>query len=360
MDYPLLWVIAGFVLLIGGGEFLVRGASALAAIAQVSPLAIGLTVVAFGTSAPELAVSVQAGLAGKSDLAIGNVVGSNIFNVLFILGLTATITPLIVSSQLVRRDVPLMIASSVALLLMGLSGSVSRFEGAVLFAVLLGYTSWSLVQSRKEGIAANTDHTNAGPDSSFKSILVHTVVVIAGLVLLGIGAKWLVSGAVDIAKCWGVSELVIGLTIVAVGTSLPEVVTSVVAALRGQRDIAVGNVVGSNIFNILCVIGGTALTSPNGVAVSDAAIRFDIPVMIAVAVACLPIFFTGKCVERWEGLLFLGYFVAYNVYIVLAALRSDVARDFLTMMYFIVPLTIFSLLVTVFVYLWPSRSRNEP
>ena len=321
----IVFLILGLVLLVGGAEYLVRGAARLASAAGVSSLVVGLTVVAFGTSSPELAVSVVAAFKGQADLAIGNVVGSNIFNILFILGLSAVIIPLVVAQQLVRFDVPLMIGVSFLLLLLGLDGNIGRFDGILLFGGVLAYTIFLIRQSRKESSAEvkaeYEDEFGSGKDSP--AWLKNISLVILGLVGLVIGSKWLVDSAVSIAQAFGVSELIIGLTIVAAGTSMPEVATSVVAALRGERDIAVGNVVGSNIFNILCVIGLSSIVSPSGVAISETALRFDIPVMIAVAVACLPVFFAGYRITRLNGVVFLLFYAAYLVYLIFTAMQHQ-------------------------------------
>lgn len=282
----------GLLFLIVGAEILVRGASRLAVAAGISPLIIGLTVVAYGTSSPELAVSVMSAMSGQADIVLGNVVGSNIFNVLFILGVSALIVPLVVCQQLVRLDVPLMIAVSVLVLLISLDGTISRPDALVLLASLVAYTIflfWHNNWKNQESLA-NCRETNV-PDKTLKSCAVNVFLIVSGLFLLVFGSRWLIDGATVFALRLGVSELVIGLTIVAAGTSLPEVATSVIASIRGERDIAVGNVVGSNIFNILAVLGLSGLISPDGINVAPSALRFDIPVMIAVAAACLPIFF---------------------------------------------------------------------
>lgn len=317
----LVLFVIGLVILIVGAEALVRGASKLALGIGISPLVVGLTVVAFGTSAPELAVSTISSWSGEADLAIGNVVGSNIFNVLFILGLSALITPLAVQSQLIRFDVPLMILISLLLWGFAADGRISQIEGLFLFAGIITYTIFLVTQSRKEQkLVAEKSEMPAHPvDNSARAWLINIGYIAVGLTLLVLGSRWLVNGAVMIAQTFGVSELVIGLTIIAVGTSLPEVATSIVAAMRGERDIAVGNVVGSNIFNILCVLGLSSAVSPNGINVAEEAIRFDIPVMVAVALVCLPIFFSGREIARWEGLLFLGYYAAYTTYLILSA-----------------------------------------
>ena len=332
----------------------------LAVAVRISPLVIGLTVVAFGTSAPELAVSVQAALAGTGDLALGNVVGSNIFNVLFILGISAMIVPLVVSSQLIRRDVPLMIGVSVLLLLVGRDGNIQRLEGLLLFSGIVAYTWWCIRQSRGENSGIQAEFAREWPPgmANPRAIAVCIVMIVAGLAFLGCGSSWLIGGATSIAERLGVSELVIGLTIVAAGTSLPEVVTSIVAACRGERDIAVGNVVGSNLFNILCVLGLSSLIAPSGLDVSSAALRFDIPVMIAVAVACLPIFFTGRLIARWEGSLFFFYYLAYTAYLVLDATGNDYSRTLRdVMLVFVIPLTG----ITLAVAFWRSfRQQRSP
>jgi cation:H+ antiporter len=346
-----LEIVGGLVFLIGGGELLVRGASALAAAVRISPLVIGLTVVAFGTSAPELAVSVQSSFVGQADVAVGNIVGSNIANVLLILGLSAFVAPLVVSSQLVRFDVPLMIVVSFLMLALAWDGLVSRLDGCILFCGLIAYLAWSVRLGRRESQEVHSQvavATAVPPKPTTLRVVWQLILVLIGLGLLTIGSRWLVGGAVDIARLLGVQELIIGLTVVAVGTSLPELVTSIVAGVRGQRDIAVGNVVGSNLFNILGVLGLSSIVAPEGIGVSSAALRFDIPVMIAAAVACLPIFFTGSLIARWEGGLFLGYYLAYASYLILAATQAGITRTFgVIMIAFVLPITAITLTLGV-------------
>ncbi len=341
----------GLVLLIVGAEMLVRGASSLATAVGISPLVVGLTVVAFGTSSPELAVSTQASLAGQADLALANVIGSNIFNVLFILGLSAIIAPLIVSQQLVRLDVPLMIGVTVLLFLLCLDGSLGRFDGIILFAGIIAYTGFLVRQSRKESAAIVAEYDEAFGEDDVVAVrkptglLVNIGLVAAGLVLLVIGSRWLVDGSISIATALGVSELVIGLTIVAAGTSLPEVATSIMATIRGERDIAVGNVVGSNIYNILAILGISGIVAPGGLSVAPSMLTFDIPIAFVVALACLPIFFTGRLIARWEGWVFLGYYVAYTAFLVLNASGHDALPTFSsTLLYFALPLTALTLI----------------
>ena len=343
-----VWFVAGLVFLIIGAEVLVRGASRLASALGISPLVIGLTVVAFATSSPELAVSIKAVLSDQGSIAMGNVVGSNIFNVLFILGLSALIVPLAVSQQLVRLDVPLMIALSVIVLIFSLDENFSRTDGLMLVAGLAIYVWFSIYQSRRESAEVRDEYAKEfGIEGrAVSSKVKNLVLILSGLALLVLGSRWLVDSAVSFAQYLGVSELVIALTIVAAGTSLPEVVTSVVAAIRGERDIAVGNIVGSNIFNIMAVLGFASIVAPAGIDVPPAFTRFDIPVMIAVAFACLPIFFTGGVISRQEGALLLGYYVAYTLYLILAATHHDaLPRLSAVMLYFVIPLTVITMIV---------------
>jgi cation:H+ antiporter len=357
----ILFFVLGLGALILGAELLVRGASKLALSFGISPLVVGLTVVAFGTSSPEMAVSVQSAWSGQVDLALGNVVGSNIFNVLFILGVSALIVPLIVAQQLVRQEVPIMIGVSLLLLLLALDGGLSRLDGALLFGLLVAYTAFVIVQSRKENKAVEQEYAQEFGEATKSAWDSHWAaqigLIAAGLVLLVLGSNWLVEAAVTFAKYLGVSELVIGLTIVAAGTSLPEVATSILAAIRGERDIAVGNVVGSNTFNILGVLGVSGLVAPAALSVPPSMLAFDIPVMIAVALACLPIFFTGNLIARWEGALFLGFYVAYTAYLILAAQSHDALGTYgFVMSSVVLPLTALTLAV-VAVREWRVRRR---
>jgi len=349
----MLMFLGGLVLLVLGANALVRGASKLAMSFGVSPLVVGLTIVAFGTSAPEVAVSVGAVLDGKADIAVGNVVGSNIFNVLFILGISALITPLVVNIQLIRQEVPIMLGASLLLLALSLDGQVSFLEAGFLFALLVGYTLFLVVQSRRETQAAKDEFANenhpaeAGAWDSHWAAQIGLIAV--GLVALVFGSDYLVHASVSFAKSMGVSDLVIGLTIVAAGTSMPEVATSITAAIKGERDIAVGNVVGSNTFNILGCLGLSGLVSGDmGLAIAPSLVAFDIWVMLAVALACLPIFMTGREIARWEGGVFLCYYVAYVAYLILAAQQHDALQAFSgVMMGFVVPLTVVTLVVVM-------------
>lgn len=347
MLLQLLLFAGGLVALVAGAELLVRGASRLALAWGVSPLVVGLTIVAFGTSAPEMTVSVAAVLDGRTDMAIGNAVGSNTFNVLFILGLAAIITPLAVHVQVIRQELPIMIGAAVLVLVLGQDGAIGLLDGALLAACLVGYTVFLIVQSRAETTTA--EGYSERPAGATRPWL-HMLQVAAGLVLLVAGSHALVSAAVSFARALEVSEVVIGLTILAAGTSLPEVAASVAAALKGQRDLAVGNVVGSCTFNLLGVIGLAGLAAaPTGLPVPDALLRFDAWVMLAALAACLPIFVSGREIARWEGVVFLLYYASYTAYLILQSQAHAALPAFSqVMMGFVIPLTVITLVVTMF------------
>ncbi|MDH5541212.1 MAG: calcium/sodium antiporter [Rhizobacter sp.] len=345
--------LAGLAGLVVGAELLVRGASRLALLLGISPLVVGLTIVAFGTSAPEAAVAVGAVLDGNTDVAIGNVVGSNIFNVLFILGLSALITPLVVDIQLIRQEVPIMIGASLLLLVLSQDGRLGLLDGGMLLGMLIAYSVFLIVQSRAETTAAHDEFAaelrTPAPSGWDASLLVQLLLIVAGLACLLLGSEALVNASIVFARALGISELVIGLTIVAAGTSMPEVATSVAAALKGERDIAVGNVVGSCTFNILGCLGLSALASgTQGLALPASMLNFDLWFLIAVAAACLPVFMTGREIARWEGALFMLYYAAWVAYLILAAQQHDALGPFsAVMMGFVAPLTIVTLIVTL-------------
>lgn len=366
-------ILLGLVLLVAGGELLVRGASGLATRIGMSSLVVGLTVVAFATSAPELAVTLGAVMGGEPGLAVGNVVGSNIANVLMILGSSAIILPLLVKVQLVRIDIPFMAALSILFLLLAIDGGFSRVDGLILLVLLVLYIAVAIILSRRDGhvddlrgpgasiatasagrvgqTARKTGDTmtEAVEDVEARgSIGRDVVLVLIGVVLLVVGANILVKGATGIATAFGVSDLIVGLTVVAIGTSLPELATSIVAVRRGQRDLAVGNVVGSNIFNIGAVAGMAAMISPTGLPVPESALALDIPLMIAASVVLLPLAFTGSVIARWEGGLLVALYVSYLLYTVLAAAERPILQGFTTvMLWFITPLVVLTVISTV-------------
>lgn len=365
-------IIIGLVLLILGGEFLVRGASTLARRVGISALVVGLTVVSAATSAPELAITVGAVLRDEPGLAVGNVVGSNIVNILFILGLSALILPLAVTRGLVRFDVPLMVAMSAGLLLLSLDGVIGAVDGLVLFSVVVAHTVWTITAGRRSARPPGGAAESA-PDSSAAgagggdvkppatSTAWSLLFIAAGIGLLVGGATVLVEGAVNIATSLGVSSLVVGLTVVAVGTSLPELVTSITAVRRGERDIAVGNIVGSNIFNIGVVLGLPAMISGGGIPVAGSAVALDIPVMLAAAAALLPVIFTGFVVARWEGAVFFGLYLAYTGYLVLAATEHDALGGFTAVMvWFVLPLVAVTLIAFTSYEIGLRNGRREP
>lgn len=344
-----LMFVLGLVVLVIGADVMVRGASRLAVSFGVSPLVVGLTVVAFGTSAPEMAVSVGSALSGSPDLAIGNVVGSNIANILLILGISALITPLLVDEQIIRQEIPIMIGASALLVVVALDGNIGLVESIALFALVIAYTVFLVVQSRRASKNVQDEFETEIPTSTWDSHwAVQVALIVVGLVMLVVGADWLVESAVAFARAFGVSDLVIGLTVVAIGTSMPEIATSIVAAARGQRDIAVGNVVGSNVFNILAVLGLTGIVSGAGLPVSEAARNFDLWVMLAVAFACLPIMITGREIARWEGGVFLGYYAVYTAWLVLQAQQHDSLPAFSGIMLgYVLPLTVITIVVSI-------------
>ncbi|MCL1124609.1 calcium/sodium antiporter [Shewanella surugensis] len=298
-----LSLLGGFLILTLGAEALVRGASAIALRLGVAPLIIGLTIVAFGTSTPELAVSLKAALEGNSGLALGNVIGSNIANIGLILAITALIKPIQVKSQMVKRDIPLMIMASMLFWWLLHDGELSLWDGALLASLLSIYLGYSYISSRKDN---NECDNSELIDHRRQHVLLSLLFVFVGIGMLVGGGILFVDGAITLAKQFGISQIVIGLTIVAIGTSMPELVTSVVAARKGHSDIAIGNVVGSNIFNILGILGVTAIIHP----ISAAGMKtIDFSVMLMLAVITLPFAWTGYRIGRREGiLLLLGYF----------------------------------------------------
>lgn len=340
----------GIVGLVGGAELLVKGAATIATRLGIAPVVVGLTVVAFGTSAPEFAVSLGASINGKTDMSLGNVVGSNTANILLILGLSATVSGLIVAQRIIRVDIPIMVLISLVIFGLSLNNSIGRIEGIVLFLGLLGYTGWLIRNARKDSSTVMAEYAESVEeleDDIVQRPLWQLIgIIIIGFAALVIGSNLLVNSATDIAESLGVSDLVIGLTVVAIGTSLPELATSVLAAIRGQRDIAVGNVVGSNIFNLLGVLGLSGAISSKGIPVTDEALRLDLPVMIAAAVVLIPVCWNGFMIKRWEGFLMMAYYLAYVAYLIFRANDSDATEFMSTAALIVVPLTLVTFSVT--------------
>lgn len=300
--------------MIFGGELLVRGATRLALQLKISPLVVGLTIVAFGTSAPELFISIKSALAGSPDIAIGNVVGSNICNLTLILGITAIVTPIPVGRNSIRIDWPMAMGGSMLLYFWMLNGVIELYEGIILVFLLVGYTIFIIRKSRSEtndAIAANLDvevfpKNNSG---NLKRTIIDILLVMAGCLGLYFGSDWFVTGAIELANYLGVSERIIGLTVVAIGTSLPEMVTSIMASLRKQIDVALGNLIGSNIFNIFSILGITAIIQ--NVQVSELILSNDMVWMLGITLLILPMMISKKNIQRVEGLIL---FLVYGVY----------------------------------------------
>lgn len=307
----------GVALLVAGAEWLVRGAARLARALGVSSLLVGLTVVAFGTSAPELAVSIHAARQGTAGIAVGNVLGSNIANLLLVLGLSALLMPLAVSRQVIRQDMPVLIVATVLSVLFLRDGNITRLEGGVLFALAVLYTAFLVRQARRAGTAPCADEDDAPTPARGRGLLRDCALMLAGLIGLVWGADWLVQAAVEVARQLGVSEFVIGLTIVAVGTSLPEIATSLVAVRKGEGDLAVGNVVGSNLCNLLVVLGLAAVFARGAIPVPEAALHFDLWFMLVATLACLPLLAARHQLGRAQGALLLAWYALYVLWLVL-------------------------------------------
>lgn len=346
---------AGFLALLFGGDGLVRHSARFASLVGLSPLVIGLTIVAFGTSAPELAVSVAAGVSGNADVAVGNVVGSNIFNVLFVLGACAAVSPLFVGRVLAWIDLPIMLVATLLVPVFALDRNLARLEGAALVLLLAAY-AWYVVRRERRAAARGGDAPPPPPPppDARRARIASLVWIVASLAVLVLGSRWFVTGAVELAAALGVSELVIGLTIVATGTSLPEVVTSIVATLRGQREIAAGNVVGSNVFNVLGVLGATSMAH-GGVVVTERVVAIDAPIMVAVSLVLLAAVARGLRIGRTQGLLFLAGYAAYTAWIVLDASRSAALPQFeRALLWYALPVAAVVFLATL------GRSRRAP
>lgn len=308
MILDLAYIIAGLVLLPLGAEGLVRGSSGLALRMGVTALAIGLTVVAFGTGSPELVLSIEAARAGNSGIALGNVVGSNISNIALVLGLAALVKPMTVRSELVRREVPLMIGVTLFLCVLLLDGRLDRLEGLLLVVGAVAYTVFSFWVAKQGETAPVEDEFDEAITGAARPIWFDALLILAGLAALLAGAQLLLKGAMSVAQAFGISQVVIGLTIVAVGTSLPELATSVTSAVRNEADVAFGNVVGSNVFNILAVLGTAALIRPFQ---TQGLQTLDLVVMVASAAVLLPLLRRGWVLNRWEGAALLAGYAVY-------------------------------------------------
>lgn len=315
--------VIGLLALIGGAELVVRGGSRLAARFGISPMVIGVTVVAVGTSAPELAIGIEAALRGSGSLAVGNIAGTNTLNVLFILGLLALQQPVRLQSQTLKFDLPTIVGASALMLVLASDGLLSGLDGGILLLVGVVYTALIVRAARREAAIVRTEFAReygiTKREIASTAQLVRDVFwLIVGLAVIVVGADWLVDGAVGVARGFGVSEAVIGLTIVAIGTSAPELVTAIVATLRKERDIALGNLLGSTVYNIVFILGAVALVPAEGIPVEAPLIAIDIPVMLAATIACIPVFLTGSRIRRLEGAAFIAAYLVYLTYLLVA------------------------------------------
>lgn len=316
-------ILVGLVALVAGAELIVRGGSKVAAGLGVAPIIIGVTVVSIGTSTPELAVGIEAAVQGNGSLAIGNIAGTNVVNLLLILGLSAALRPLEMHTQTLRLDLPVMVGAAVLVAVLAWGGSISRGDGVLLAALAIVYTLVIVRIARRERpfVQQEYDREYATPSDAPETpsrFVLHGALLLVGIAIVVVGADLLVDGAAGLARARGISEAVIGLTIVAIGTSAPELVTTVVSTVRGERDIAVGNLLGSSVFNLLLILGITAVVPAGGLAVEQDLIRVDLPVMVAVALLCVPVFYSGRRVSRAEGLGFMALYGAYLAYLLTA------------------------------------------
>ncbi|MFG1812393.1 calcium/sodium antiporter [Kribbella sp. NPDC049174] len=312
-----LLIVGGLVGLLGGAELLVRGGTGLALRLGIAPIVIGVTVVSLGTSMPELAIGIDAARQGSAGLAVGNIVGTNLVNLLLILGLSALISPLTLDTRTVRFDLPCMTAASLVLLVVALDGSLGTLDGVVLVLLGVGYTLAVLRTSRQESPAVQAEY-QANYDAQRARPWLPVVSLLVGIAVIVIGATLLVDGAVDAARAFGVSDAVIGLTIIAIGTSAPELVTTIVSTLRGDRDIALGNLLGSSVYNIAIILGVTILVAPGVVEVPDEILGGDLLLMVGAAVACVPVFVSGRRITRLEGGVFVAAYVAYLAWLLIS------------------------------------------
>lgn len=319
MTLALVWGLAGLVALISGAELLVRGGSAIAARLGIPPVLIGLTVVALGTSTPELAVGIDAAVQGNGSLAVGNIAGTNTVNILLILGLSAALQPLAIQMQTLRLELPVIVVASATLLAFACDGVLSRLEGLVLLTMGAVFTLAVISLARRETMKVKMEFAREFGRRRLanRQALSEILMLAVGIIVIVLGADWLVDGAVALARLWHVSDAFIGLTIIAIGTSAPEFVTTIVSTVRGDRDIAIGNLIGSSVYNILVILGVTCLIPANGVDVSRHLIWIDIPVMLGVALLCVPVFISGRKISRLEGSLFVGAYATYLSYLII-------------------------------------------
>lgn len=348
--------LLGLATLLGGGDLLLRGSVTVAEAFGMSRLLIGLTVVSLGTSAPEMAICLDAAMDGKPEIALGNIVGSNVANVLLILGITSLITPIVVESKIIRREVPIMIGISLFFLLLVSDQTLSVIDGSILLGSMIIFLLWQfrLAQLGDQVKEAPTPDP-ADPEVAKANYGLTAILIFGGAAMLWLGAGWLVQGASGLASSLGVSQLVIGLTVVAIGSSAPEIATSILAARRGYPEMAIGSVLGSNIANLLLVAGGTTLLA-GGIPVPSEALEFDLPVMILCAIACLPIFSTGHQIVRWEGAVFLMCYIAFSTFLFF---RPTLTTLFPAWRQMVWPIAIPLIIATLIAIAWNWRRSPE-
>ncbi|MDR9419086.1 calcium/sodium antiporter [Gracilimonas sp.] len=349
MILSFLLFIAGLLILIGGAELFLKSVDKFGVAWSVSPVVMGLTVVAFATGAPELAISLQAAVDGKPDLVVGNILGSNIANILLILGIAGLVSPLKITNRIIKIDVPMVIGASVLLFLLARDGLLSPLDGGIILVGLILYSLFMYFQIRKDradNILQNGGGVELKEPVSTGFYVKYVLILLGGLIMIVAGSRFMVHAAVEIAGTLGISELIIGLTIVSIGTSLPEVATSVSAVRRGDSDTAVANVMGSNLYNILLTLSLTVLIAPGAIDVSAEAIKLDFPFMIIVAAGCLPLFWPGKVLGRPEAFGFLTYYGLYLGYLVLIGLQHPFKEQFEgIMVWVVIPITILLIII---------------
>lgn len=356
----MLFVI-GLLVLVVGAETLVRGAKRLGALAGLSPLVVGLTIVSFATTAPEATVSIVAAASGRGGLAIGNVLGSNIFNILVVVGVAAVIGGLPVTLRTVRQDIPVLIAATGTTFLFSLDGRLRVWEGVVLLGGLASYVAFTIYQSRREALGGpGSPRRPNRRGAALFDLAVGLTIVVVGAGMLVVGSRLFVDSASGIARSIGVSELVIGLTLVAAGTSAPELTTSVVAAVRKETDVAVGNAIGASIINLLWITGMATVIGRPALPVPDPAVRFDFPIATAVALATLPLAFTGSRIRRWEGAFLLLFYLSYVLVLILDAFdRKAVEPVSSIVLAYVIPLVGLTALAVAWRIYRPERWRHR-
>ncbi len=353
--------ILGLALLLGGAELFVMSALGLAKLTGGSRLLIGMTIVAFGTSAPELAIGVIGVLEQHADIGLGNIIGSNIFNILFVLGLASLISPLYVDLRVILRDIPILFGISVTFFLMTLDHAIHNYEAIILFAILAGYFVYLFRYSseRSNVIAPELKEPEAEPFTAMM-LAKKSVFILIAIAMLTIGSHWLVSGTARIAANFGISELVISLTLVALGTSLPEIATSVVAVRKKEYEMLFGNIIGSCIFNIIAVPVAMALLYSEPLSIDSEIINLDLPVMMVSVIACLPIFISDRRMSRFEGILFLVYYFAYIFVLYLKEFSGSILTEYKTIILtLIVPMTAITLVVVTYRAIRYRRDLKE-